>query len=105
MPDPGTGDTAPPAAASEPAGDNFTPTVVYIEDNTSNATLLRRIMARRPRVRLLVATDGAAGLAVVHRMRPDLMLLDLHLPVLSGQEVLAAVRADVTWRCRRLSSS
>jgi CheY-like chemotaxis protein len=53
-------------------------------------------MAKRPLVRLLVATDGAAGLAMAQRTRPDLVLLDLHLPLLSGQEVLAALRADAS---------
>jgi len=84
------GDGAP----NDISGETFTETVVYIEDNPSNIMLVRRIMARRPTVRLLVATDGAAGLALVKQVRPDLVLLDLHLPELSGQEVLAALRAD-----------
>jgi PAS domain S-box-containing protein len=69
-------------------------TVVYIEDNPSNVMLVRRILARRPQVRLLVAGDGAAGLRMVREHRPDLVLLDLHLPQMVGAEVLDVIRTD-----------
>jgi PAS domain S-box-containing protein len=79
----GDGDEAPPQH-----------TVVYIEDNPSNVMLVRRILARRPQVRLLVAGDGAAGLRMVREHRPDLVLLDLHLPQMVGAEVLDVIRTD-----------
>jgi PAS domain S-box-containing protein len=69
-------------------------TVLYIEDNPSNTMLMRRIFTRRPDVRLLVAADGDTGLAMVGEHRPDLVLLDLHLPGLSGEEVLTEIRLD-----------
>ncbi len=69
-------------------------TVVYIEDNPSNVMLVRRILARRPQVRLLVASDGAAGLRMVREHRPDMVLLDLHLPQMVGAEVLDVIRTD-----------
>jgi PAS domain S-box-containing protein len=69
-------------------------TVLYVEDNPSNVKLVRRVLARRPGVRLLVANDGVTGLAVLRRERPELLLLDLHLPGLDGAHVLAAVRGD-----------
>jgi PAS domain S-box-containing protein len=69
-------------------------TVLYFEDNPSNTMLMRRIFTRRPRIRLLVAGDGETGLAMVGEHRPDLVLLDLHLPGRSGEEVLAAIRLD-----------
>ena len=69
-------------------------TVLYIEDNPSNTMLMRRIFTRRPEVRLLVAGDGDTGLAMVGEHRPDLVLLDLHLPGLSGEEVLTEIRLD-----------
>jgi PAS domain S-box-containing protein len=69
-------------------------TILYIEDNPSNVTLVRRVVARRPEAALLVAGDGAIGLQLLRTHRPDLVLLDLHLPRLSGTEVLAEVRAD-----------
>ena len=76
------------------AEDEIHHTVLYIEDNPSNTTLMRRIFTRRPNVRLLVASDGKSGLAMVGEHRPDLVLLDLHLPGRGGEEVLAAIRLD-----------
>ncbi|NHC44021.1 hybrid sensor histidine kinase/response regulator [Motilibacter aurantiacus] len=69
-------------------------TVLYIEDNPSNVTLVRRLLASRPEVRLLVAADGVAGLEMLRRVRPDLLLLDLHLPHLDGGSVLTQLRSD-----------
>jgi len=69
-------------------------TVLYIEDNPSNTMLMRRIFTRRPKIRLLVAGDGKSGLEMVGEHRPDLVLLDLHLPGLSGEEVLSEIRRD-----------
>jgi len=71
-----------------------THTVVYIEDNPSNVTLVRRILARRPHVRLIVAGDGATGLRMIHQYRPEMVLLDLHLPQVAGADVLDMVRTD-----------
>jgi PAS domain S-box-containing protein len=69
-------------------------TALYIEDNASNVTLVQRIVTRRPDVRLLTATDAGSGLAMLRRHRPDLVLLDLHLPDRHGAEVLAEIRDD-----------
>ena len=69
-------------------------TVLYIEDNRSNVKLMQRVLARRPEARMLVASDGLAGLELARRIKPDLILMDLHLPVLNGEEVLAALRSD-----------
>ena len=67
------------------------PTVVYIEDNDPCAELVKD--ALRSRCRLLHVTDGLAGLALAERVVPDLVLVDLHLPSLSGFEVIARLRA------------
>ena len=69
-------------------------TVLYVEDNPSNVMLVRRLLTRRPAVRLVVACDGAAGLTLFREHRPDLVLLDLHLPQMDGAQVLAAVRGE-----------
>jgi CheY-like chemotaxis protein/HPt (histidine-containing phosphotransfer) domain-containing protein len=71
-----------------------TRSVLYIEDNPTNVLLVERIMASRPAVELLVATTGQAGfeLAVAHR--PHLILLDLHLPDVGGEVLLARIRAE-----------
>ena len=69
-------------------------TVLYVEDNTANVTLMRRVLARRPQVRLVVVEDGSEAVAAAQRLTPDLVLLDLHLPGLHGAGVLAALRSS-----------
>ncbi len=63
-------------------------TVLYIEDNRSNIRLLERLLARRGAVRLLTSASGEEGLDIARVEHPDLILLDLHLPDMPGQEVL-----------------
>ncbi len=70
--------------------------VLYIEDNETNAEVMRGVLAQRPWLDLEVAATGAAGLACARRQRPDLLLLDMHLPDMDGLDVLAALRADPT---------
>lgn len=69
-------------------------TVLYVEDNAANVTLMRRIFTRRPHLRLVIAHDGPQALEKARGDRPDLVLLDLHLPTMSGTEVLTALRAE-----------
>ncbi|MGH9144479.1 MAG: response regulator, partial [Vicinamibacterales bacterium] len=72
--------------------------VMYIEDNRSNVRLMERVLERRPGVRLLHAPDGQTGLAAAQAERPDLIFLDLHLPDLSGEEVLNRLWQDEALR-------
>jgi len=67
--------------------------VLQIEDNPSNASLVQQILAKRPAVRLVSAAEGRAGLQLACQHRPDLVLLDLHLPDLSGDELLHRLKA------------
>lgn len=69
-------------------------TVLYIEDNLSNLKLIQRLMSRRPAVNLISAVRGKLGLELAQQHRPDLILLDLHLPDIPGHDVLARLRAD-----------
>ena len=69
-------------------------TVLYIEDNLSNLTLIERIFARRPKVKLLAVMQGRLGLEMAREQRPDMILLDLHLPDIPGDEVLRHLRAE-----------
>src|SRR5205809_2206959 len=89
--------TAAPVAALEPRGGSPTVdpappdarmVVLYIEDNLSNLRLIEQVLGRRPRTTLLSAMQGRLGLDLAREHRPDLILLDLHLPDLPGQEVL-----------------
>ncbi|MFF5289928.1 response regulator [Paractinoplanes globisporus] len=68
-------------------------TVLYIEDNPINTMLVERILRARPTVTFGSAPDGRTGLESVDRLRPDLVLLDLDLPDIDGEQVLAALRA------------
>ncbi|OLB41039.1 MAG: hypothetical protein AUI04_08825 [Candidatus Rokubacteria bacterium 13_2_20CM_2_64_8] len=74
--------------------DGLRGTVLYIEDNLSNLRLLERILARRPGVTLLSAMQGSRGIELARDHQPDLIILDLHLPDLSGSDVLARLCTD-----------
>ena len=67
--------------------------VLYAEDNQDNIELVRRLLAQeRPMIRLVVHETGAATLEHAETDRPDLILLDLHLSDVSGDEVLTTLR-------------
>lgn len=70
--------------------------VVCVEDHVANALLIQRICARREQVSLSVARTGREGLELARRCRPGLLLVDLHLPDMSGVEVVAAVRDELS---------
>jgi CheY-like chemotaxis protein len=73
-------------------------TVLYVEDNPTNLLLVERIMARRPDVQLLTAMRGDLGLELAATHCPDLILLDLHLPDMSGELVLSELKAEARTR-------
>ncbi len=85
---------APPAGPPRRPPRQGARTVLYVEDNLSNLRLIERLLQRRPGIRLLTATLGRDGLELTRQRRPDLVLLDAHLPDLSGLEVLTALQAD-----------
>lgn len=68
--------------------------IAIIEDDPQSALLLRRILQTRGEYRIFEAHDGAAGLDMVRRERPDLILLDLMMPGMDGFAVLEAIKAD-----------
>ncbi len=71
-------------------------TVLYIEDNPVNIKLMQAIVAMRPGVTLLAALTGSEGLDLARRCRPALLLLDRQLPDISGEQVLAELKAGPT---------
>ena len=68
--------------------------MLYVEDNVGNVRLLERLMVHRPNVRLITSLQGSLGFELAQQHRPDLILLDVHMPDLSGYEVLERLRAD-----------
>ncbi|RYG69251.1 PAS domain S-box protein, partial [bacterium] len=68
--------------------------VLYIEDNPSNLHLVQRLLSRRPEIRLLSAMQGELGYELARMHCPDLILLDLHLPDVSGLEVLLRLQGN-----------
>jgi signal transduction histidine kinase/CheY-like chemotaxis protein len=69
-------------------------TVLYVEDNPSSLRLVERLLADRPTVRLIPAMQGRLALALAREHRPDVILCDLHLPDISGEEVVREIQAD-----------
>jgi|GEM_PF-1057604 len=67
-------------------------TILYVEDNGSNVTLMSEIFAMKAEWDLVVATTGQKGLSVAKDLVPDLVLLDLDLPDLGGIKVLSQLR-------------
>ncbi len=68
--------------------------VLCIEDNIANIELVEAALRKLEGVRFLAATQGRIGLEMAGSVRPDLILLDLHLPDMSGEEVLRKIRSD-----------
>ena len=68
--------------------------ILYMEDNEGNRLLMRNYMALLPNVELMLASDGRSGLEMAKKRRPDLILIDINMPILNGFEVLERLRAD-----------
>ena len=69
--------------------------VLYIEDNVSNMKLVEMVLSQWPNVEMLSAFQGNIGIELAKSHLPDLILLDLHLPDTSGQEVLRRLKGDL----------
>jgi len=68
--------------------------VHYVEDNETNVEVMRGILAQRPQVLLDVSLTGMEGLRAIRTQRPDVILLDMHLPDVDGMELLRLLQAD-----------
>jgi signal transduction histidine kinase/CheY-like chemotaxis protein len=69
-------------------------TVLYVEDNPANLKLVQEIMRFRSDLRLLTAPDGHLGIELAKAHLPDLILMDLNLPCVSGADALRELRGD-----------
>jgi len=69
-------------------------TLLYVEDNPANLKLIEQLIARRPDMRLLTARDGDVGIQLARANQPEVVLMDINLPGISGIEALRILRED-----------
>ena len=68
--------------------------VLYIEDDAANTRLMTQLFADEPRLELMTTMHGRLGIELARQHRPDLILLDIHLPDVDGDEILKRLRSD-----------
>ena len=69
-------------------------TLLYIEDNPANMKLVERLIDRREDIKLLTAVNGSLGIELAKSSLPDVILMDINLPGISGIEALKVLRED-----------
>jgi PAS domain S-box-containing protein len=69
-------------------------TLLYVEDNPANLKLVEQLIARRPNLRLLSAADATLGIALARAHQPEVILMDINLPGISGIKALKILRED-----------
>ncbi len=69
-------------------------TLLYVEDNPANLKLIEQLIVRRPDIRLLSARDGSYGIELARANEPEVILMDINLPGISGIEALKILRED-----------
>ncbi|MEK7708586.1 MAG: PAS domain S-box protein [Pseudomonadota bacterium] len=69
-------------------------TVLYIEDNAANLRLVEAMLRQQSHLKLISATHGEFGLELARRYKPQVILLDIHLPGMDGYQVLEALKTD-----------
>jgi PAS domain S-box-containing protein len=83
---------AKPARQLQAAG--TPPTLLYIEDNPANLRLVEDILRFHTNFAVMSALDGAQGIALARQHHPDVILMDMNLPGISGAEAQHVLRAD-----------
>jgi CheY-like chemotaxis protein len=68
--------------------------LLYVEDSPANLTLVEQLIARRSDIRLLTAVNGTLGIELAQASRPEVILMDINLPGISGIEALKILRED-----------
>ncbi len=69
-------------------------TLLYVEDNPANLRLVEQIIARYPEVKLLSAENGERGIEMARQSLPEVILMDINLPGMSGTEAMQSLRED-----------
>jgi CheY-like chemotaxis protein len=82
---------------SEPAEESEC-VILYVEDNLTNLRLVERILGRRSNSSLLTAMQATLGIQLARDHTPDLILLDLHLPDMSGEHALRVLKENPATR-------
>ena len=71
-------------------------TLLYIEDNPANMKLIEQLIALRTDIKLFTAVNGSIGIELARSLQPDVILMDINLPGISGLEALQILREDPT---------
>jgi signal transduction histidine kinase/ActR/RegA family two-component response regulator len=82
------------AARPEIAAEGACRRVLYIEDDPANAHLMAQLFAEEPRLELMTTMYGKLGIELARQHHPDLVLLDVNLPDLGGDDVIKRLRSD-----------
>lgn len=72
--------------------------ILCVEDNPANLILIEQLIARRSHLNLITANNGTLGLKLARSRQPDLILLDINLPGMSGIQAMKMLRADLATR-------
>ena len=96
MPKLAAGNSLPAEHAPQALGSKALPTLLYVEDNPANLMLVEQIIAGLPQLRMLSARDGNQGIALARTHLPDVILMDINLPGISGLDALKVLHDDPT---------
>jgi PAS domain S-box-containing protein len=88
------GHSMPAHRALQAHGHSALHTLLYVEDNPANLMLVEQIIESHPHIRMLSARDGNQGIALARTHLPDVILMDINLPGLSGSQALRILRDD-----------
>ena len=77
---------------------NGAKSLLYIEDNLSNLSLVENLLEECAPIKLISAMQGQLGIELAARHQPDLILLDVHLPDINGADVLARLKSKTRTR-------
>ena len=78
--------------------------IMIVDDEPINVKVARKYLKLEGYEQFVTTTDSREAVAIVEKERPDVLLLDIMMPHVSGLDILAALRADKRWRTCRSSS-
>lgn len=69
-------------------------TLLYVDDNLADLKMVEQIIARHPNMRMLTAVNGNSGIEIARVSQPDVIMMDINLPDISGFKALEILRSD-----------